>query len=118
MALKHSHLMLVVLSVVFFFIRFYLAKLAGKPLPKWMKVTPHIIDTLLLLSAGALCVAIAQYPLVNFWLTAKVAFVIGYIGFAVAAMKSQSKNKAITFMSLSAICLIAAAKFAITKGQF
>lgn len=118
LAVKHSHLMLVVLSVVFFYFRFFHKQIRKQELAKWMRIAPHIIDTFLLASAVMLCVLIQQYPGVHFWLTAKLAFVIGYIGFAMAAMKSEVKAKAISFMAVSSVCLILAAKFAVTKGHF
>lgn len=117
-AVKHSHLLLVVISVVFFYFRFFQHQIRGQGLAKWMRIAPHIIDSLLLASAITLCVLIQQYPGVHFWLTAKLAFVIGYIVFAIFAMKSTVKSKAIGFMAASSVCLILAAKFAVTKGHF
>lgn len=117
-AVKHSHLLLVLISVVYFYFRFYSQQLRGNSLSKVHKVLPHAIDTLLLISAAALCVIIQQYPLVHAWLTYKLAFVIGYIVFAVMAMKAETKSKAISLFAASSISLVIAAKFAITKGQF
>lgn len=115
--MKHLHLTLVLVSVVLFYFRFTQVRLRNKTLPKVLNILPHIIDTLLLLSAIALCVIIQQYPLVADWLTFKVAFVIGYIGFAIAAMKTELKSKSVVFLSLSSVCLVFAAFFAVNKGQ-
>lgn len=116
LAFKHSHLLLVVLSVVLFYYRFTIHKLMGKPLSKLLKVVPHIIDTLLLLSAAGLCVIIQQYPFVHGWITVKLGFVIGYIVFAALAMKSEQKSKSIQMLALSSVCLMFAAYMAVTKG--
>lgn len=116
-AVKHTHLMLVFISVVLFFFRFYKVKMVHQAASKWMKIVPHIVDTLLLVSAFTLCVLVEQYPLIVHWLTVKFVFVIGYIVFAFKAMKSFEQKKAIGFLSLSCVCLVIAAKIAITKGQ-
>ena len=39
---------------------------------RWVRVAPHVVDTVLLASAIALAVMVGQYPLVDGWLTAKV----------------------------------------------
>lgn len=116
LAVKHTHLTLVVLSIVLFYYRFYINKIKGQPLNKFNKVVPHVIDSLLLISAGVLCVLIAQYPFVAQWLTFKVICVIGYIVFAFLAMKSETKINSINWLSASSICLILAGYFAVTKG--
>lgn len=46
---------------------------------RWVKVAPHIVDTLLLFSAIGLALAVRQYPFVHGWLTAKLLALIGYI---------------------------------------
>jgi len=45
----------------------------------WLRVAPHLNDTLLLAAAIALAVMSAQYPLAQGWLTAKVAALLLYI---------------------------------------
>jgi len=118
LAVKHSHLTLVLISVVLFYFRYVQHRVFGKDLAKWLRVVPHIIDTFLIISAIALCVLIQQYPLVNPWLSYKVLFVIGYIGFAMAAMKIQSKNRSIAMLTFASICLLFTAKLAVTKALF
>ena len=119
-AVKHSHMMFVMVSVVLFYFRFFKQQVRGKVLPKWLKIVPHIIDTLLLISALVLCILIQQYPIVHSWLTYKLAFVIGYIVLAMRAMKIEvtqagDKKLAIAFMALATVCLGLAAKLAVTK---
>ena len=118
LAAKHSHLTFVLLSVVLFYFRYFQYQIRGKELPKILKVLPHVIDTLLLVSALILCFIISQYPFTVAWLTYKIVFVIGYIGLAAAAMKTTSKKQSIGFLSGASICLVLAAKFAVTKGAF
>ena len=54
---------------------------------RWVKVAPHIIDTIMLVSAIALTMAIHQYPFVNGWLTAKVVALLAYIVLGAIALK-------------------------------
>lgn len=51
------------------------------------RTVPHVVDTVLLASAVALAVMSRQYPLVNGWLTAKVAGLLIYIGLGTVALK-------------------------------
>ena len=89
MALKHTHLLLVVLSVALLFIRFVLA-MCDSPLlqKKLFKVVPHVIDTFLLLSAAGLMLVLQQYPFVTPWLTEKFIGLLAYIALGVMALLS------------------------------
>ncbi|MEK7304237.1 MAG: SirB2 family protein [Pseudomonadota bacterium] len=51
------------------------------------RILPHVIDTVLLLSAIALALRIAQYPFVHAWLSAKVLALLAYIVLGSVALK-------------------------------
>lgn len=51
------------------------------------RILPHVIDTVLLLSAIALALRIAQYPFVHAWLSAKVLALLAYIVLGSIALK-------------------------------
>jgi uncharacterized membrane protein SirB2 len=51
------------------------------------RVLPHVVDTVLLLSAIALALRIAQYPFVHAWLSAKVLALLAYIVLGSIALK-------------------------------
>lgn len=91
MAFKHLHLLMVVLSVILLFIRFGMM-LKGSALlqTKLLKVGPHLVDTLLILSAVALMLTINQYPFVNSWLTEKFIALLAYIALAVMAVRGRT----------------------------
>ncbi|MDX1538248.1 SirB2 family protein [Arsukibacterium sp.] len=91
MAFKHLHLLMVVLSVSLLFIRFGMM-LKGSALlqSKFFKISPHVVDTLLLLSAIGLMLIINQYPFVNSWLTEKFIALLAYIALAVMALKGRT----------------------------
>ncbi|MDA8109874.1 MAG: SirB2 family protein [Betaproteobacteria bacterium] len=82
------HVGCVVLSVSGFVARGGLM-LAGSPLlaTRFVRVAPHVVDTLLLASALWLAWAIGQYPFVNGWLTAKVLGLLAYIVLGSVALK-------------------------------
>lgn len=46
---------------------------------RWLRIAPHVNDTLLLTAAIALAVTTAQYPLAQPWLTAKVLALVIYV---------------------------------------
>jgi len=54
---------------------------------RWTRIVPHIVDTLLIVSAIALAVSIRQYPFVDAWLSAKVIALLLYIGLGFVALK-------------------------------
>lgn len=88
MMLKHLHLTAVGLSIFLFVFRFIWAQFDSGILAKtWVKVVPHVIDTLLLASAIGLCITLSQYPLTTTWLTLKVLGVVLYIVLGLFALK-------------------------------
>ncbi len=46
---------------------------------RFIRVAPHVVDTLLLASGIALAARLQQYPFVHGWLTAKVLALVAYI---------------------------------------
>lgn len=54
---------------------------------RWVRIVPHMVDTLLLGSAIALAVMLRQYPFVAGWLTAKVLALLLYIGLGLVAFR-------------------------------
>ena len=88
MTIKAIHMLCALCSYMLFFLR-GIWTLNGSPImrQRWVKVVPHIIDTLLLSSALWLALTIEQYPLVDAWLTAKFFALLLYIGLGSVALK-------------------------------
>ena len=86
--LKHLHVAFVTVSVVGFFLR-GVWMLSDSPLldRAWVRVVPHVNDTLLLLAAIGLSIELQQYPFVHGWVTAKVLGLLAYIGFGMFALR-------------------------------
>lgn len=105
-ALKSIHVASVVLSLGGFFMR-GLLMLSESPLlaARWLRIAPHIVDTVLLASALWLAATIRQYPFVHGWLTAKVLGLLVYIGFGAIALRHGRTRR----IRASAFCVALAA---------
>jgi uncharacterized membrane protein SirB2 len=54
---------------------------------RWVRIVPHINDTLLLAAAIWMIFLLREYPATHAWLTAKVAGLLVYIGLGTVALK-------------------------------
>lgn len=54
---------------------------------RWVRIVPHVVDTVLLLSGAALAWLIRQYPPASHWLDAKLLALIAYILLGTVALK-------------------------------
>lgn len=87
-ALKQLHIACVVLSYAGFVVR-GVWMMRDSPLlaARWVRIAPHVNDTLLLATAIALAVMSGQYPLQQGWLTAKVIALVLYIALGMVALR-------------------------------
>lgn len=85
---KYLHVGGVILSLGGFAARGALM-LAGSPVlnARFVRVAPHVVDTVLLASALWLAWIIRQYPFVEGWLTAKVIGLVVYIVLGAMALR-------------------------------
>jgi len=87
-SLKFTHISCVAISYLMFVLRgIWMMRESTLLQRRWVKIVPHLVDTLLLASAVALAVMSHQYPLSNGWLTAKVVGLLIYIGLGTVALK-------------------------------
>lgn len=86
--LKHLHVGSVILSVTLFALR-GIGALAGSAWLEWrfLRIFPHVVDSVLLASAIGLAMLLHQYPFVHGWLTAKVLALVAYILLGMIALK-------------------------------
>jgi uncharacterized membrane protein SirB2 len=54
---------------------------------RWVRIVPHVIDTVLLVSAIALAVMLDNFSATGGWLTAKVVALVAYIVLGTIALK-------------------------------
>ena len=110
------HVSCVVLSLAGFIWRGSLL-LQGRGLSRWLKVTPHIIDTMLLASAIALAIELRLSPFENGWLAAKIIVLLAYVGFGMGMIRfSHSHNTRFINFSLALICATYIVLAALTKS--
>jgi uncharacterized membrane protein SirB2 len=82
------HVSCAAISYLLFFVR-GVWMIADSPLltRRWVRVLPHVNDTLLLAAAVSLAIWSRQYPLEQGWLTAKLVALMLYIALGMAALK-------------------------------
>lgn len=104
--LKMIHVSSVILSFSLFFLRgIWLIRDSENLRQRWVKILPHVVDTVLLASAILLAVTIQQNPLEHGWLTAKVAGLLFYIGLGMIAMRfgKTRRNRIIAWVSAQCV---------------
>ncbi len=78
--LKHLHITLAVISISLFFLRFFWTLANSSNLQaKCVKITPHIVDTLLLVIGVVMAVQYYINPLEQLWLGEKLLALVAYI---------------------------------------
>lgn len=85
--LKAIHVTTVVITISLFMLRgVWMMHSPARLQQRWVRIVPHVNDTVLLASALALTVVIGQYPFVDAWLTAKVCGLVLYVGLGSVAL--------------------------------
>lgn len=86
--LKLTHVGLALASLTGFLARGVLRLRASPRLQaRWLRILPHVVDSLLLATGIALAVRLGQYPFVNPWLSAKLGALLLYIVLGVVVMR-------------------------------
>ena len=86
--LKSFHLATIAITLTLFLLRgVWMMADSPRLQARWVRVAPHVNDTLLLVSGFSLAILLGQYPLVNGWLTAKFFALILYIVLGTVALK-------------------------------
>ena len=95
--IKMIHMGSALLSFSGFFIRgTFMIKESELLQAKFTKIAPHIIDTVLLVSAIILATLSSQYPITHNWLSAKVVGLLIYIALGLWAFRfGKTKSKKI-----------------------
>jgi uncharacterized membrane protein SirB2 len=116
--IKIFHLTFVLLSITSFVGRVYLAETRPEMLAqKWLKIGPHIINSLLLITGFTLMFQ-GQWLSGDYgWLVAKIVALLGYVGLGIVAIKSQGTLRWKTFAGALA-CFIYVAIVAVSKNAF
>ena len=101
--IKLIHMSSAFISISFYLLRgiwvFNSSEMMNK---KWVKIIPHVNDTILLVTAIILAVSVQQYPFTHDWLTAKFIALLLYVVFGMFALKrAKEMNNKIIFFVLS-----------------
>ena len=118
MLILKIHLLTVVLSLAGFIFRGILMLNGSAMLQKkWLKIAPHVNDTILLVSAILLVRQTGLYPLEQPWLMAKIIGLLVYIGLGMMAFRFGKTHKQKLLAWIGAIAVFAyICGLAITKS--
>ena len=90
--IKNLHIASVVLSGSLFLLRgIWMLRKSAMLQQRWVKIIPHMVETLLLTSAIIIVIMSGQYPFAQDWLTAKLLALFAYIGLGIIALRGRSK---------------------------
>ncbi len=88
LVIKYMHMTFAIVTVVGFVVRgVWMIRNSPRLQKRWVKIVPHINDTLLLVTAIVLAVGVGQYPVSHDWLTVKVVALLIYIFLGTVALK-------------------------------
>lgn len=106
--IKHIHQLSAVISIALFLLRGIWMLADSRMLQrKWVRIVPHVVDTVLLVSALLLVWIIAQYPFVDGWVTAKVVGLVVYIALGMVALKRGRTKQSRLMAWIAAITVFA-----------
>jgi uncharacterized membrane protein SirB2 len=93
-ALKIIHVISVILSYLLFMLRgIWMMQNSSILQRRWVKILPHVIDTVLLASAVTLVTMIQQYPGMSTWLSTKIGGLLLYIILGMMALRFGKSRK-------------------------
>jgi uncharacterized membrane protein SirB2 len=116
--LKYLHVACAGISIGGFIVRgIWMMRDSPQLQQRWVRVAPHIVDTLLLASALALAWRIHQWPFTHDWLTAKVVGLLAYIVLGSLGLKRAPTRRArVLFWALALLTFGYIALVAVTRS--
>ena len=117
-AIKMIHVGSVIISYLLFSLRsMWMMQDSARLKQRWVKIAPHIVDTVLLTSAIALAILIRQDPIHDSWLSAKVLGLLTYIALGMMALRFGKTRKTKISASVAAqLVFIYIVLVAVTKN--
>ena len=84
---------------------------------RWLRIAPHVVDTVLLASAAGLVVLTGQVPFKQDWLTAKTLALVAYVLFGTVALKrGRSKRVRAAAFALALLIVLYIVSVALTRN--
>ena len=100
--LKHLHALTVAATLALFLLRgYWMLRESPRLQARWVRIVPHINDSLLLAAAIAMLTIAQVNPLDQPWLMAKIIGLIAYIGLGTLALR-PGRTKAVRIKALIA----------------
>ena len=93
LVLRHLHMSCAAISITLFVVR-GTCQTAGWQWRqwRWLRIAPHLVDTVLLVAAISLAWRSQQYPFAQNWLSAKVVALLVYIGLGSLALRTGASR--------------------------
>ncbi len=108
MMLKTIHITCVFLSFSLFFLRgIWLFRGSSIMQQRWVRIAPHSIDTVLLISAILLAWQLGYTPFNSPWLAAKIFALLLYIGLGMVAFRFAKTKRSRLYAWLAALLTFA-----------
>ncbi len=118
LTLKYVHVTSVVASYTLFLLRgIWMLRISPLLQQRWVKIAPHVNDTILLLSAVTMAVIAHRNPLVEHWLAAKIIGLLVYIVLGYTAFRlAKTRRAKVTAWILAQIVFVYIVLVALTKN--
>ncbi|AWQ19070.1 SirB2 family protein [Pantoea ananatis] len=118
--IRNLHLLTVAVTISLFLLRFYWQRTGSAMLQRrWVRILPHVNDTLLLLSGASLVMITHFYPFSpqGSWLTEKLLGVIIYIALGSVALSRRPRSDRTRWIAfiVALIALVTIIKLALSK---
>ncbi|MHB9806380.1 SirB2 family protein [Pantoea ananatis] len=118
--IRNLHLLTVAVTISLFLLRFYWQRTGSAMLQRrWVRILPHVNDTLLLLSGASLVMITHFYPFSpqGSWLTEKLLGVIIYIALGSVALSRRPRSDRTRWIAfiVALIALVTIIKLALRK---
>tara|TARA_Y100001956_G_scaffold62403_1_gene62400 strand:- start:195 stop:569 length:375 start_codon:yes stop_codon:yes gene_type:complete len=119
MALKHTHMLLAVISILLFYTR-AVARMRSLAIAKnkILFIGSHSVDTLLLISAVGLALTLGLSPHNQPWLMEKILLVVAYIGVGVLLARQKHIKGQLSLLLLATSIILAIFYLARFKTAF
>ncbi len=113
--LERLHIILALLSGLGFALRGFIVRVLDRPLASpLVRVGPHLIDTVLLMSGIALWFHFRYSPIESAWLGLKLVLIVVYVLLGVAAFRAKRRDRGVlaylaallVFLTIAVLALI------------
>ncbi|WP_428240117.1 SirB2 family protein [Gynuella sp.] len=120
LAIKHLHMTTAILSGIGFLIRGILVQMEQPVMQnRWLRILPHINDTILLFCAIWLAWKLRLVPGLDLWLSCKIFLLILYVVFGVFALrKGRGQKQKAGFFAMALWCYLSILAIAINRPLF